>query len=389
VTADWKTGTAAGEVGAAVREAFTSPAPNSSQAAVSADTNTDSCQGTASAVPKSGLASGDLAPEVSGSIEQNFTGHRPSATNPCLTIDLGLIPYADAYNLQQRIVAARKANLISDVLLLCEHPHVITQGRSGKREHLLASEHVLRQKGVEYFETHRGGDITYHGPGQIVGYPVIHLAAIRRDVVWYVRMLEEAMIRATRVVGIEAIREPGKTGIWVNAAEQAQSANSATSSLTARHSFTPSEGPLACPEQRGASVEVRRATSEKLGAIGVHISRWVTSHGFAYNVSTDLRYFDLIVPCGIADRKATSLEKLLQRTVALSEVKPLLASEVCVVLGREPVTHSPAELYNLLEEAESSSLLGHACLTQAVHRVPSDANANSQTCTTDNATEYP
>src|SRR6266849_8858022 len=112
----------------------------------------------------------------------------------CLTIDLGLIGYADAYALQKRIVTARKANAIEDVLLLCEHPHVITQGRNGKREHLLAGENVLRQKGVAFYETSRGGDVTYHGPGQLVGYPILNLAAIRRDVVWYVRMLEEVMI---------------------------------------------------------------------------------------------------------------------------------------------------------------------------------------------------
>src|SRR5260370_2328345 len=133
----------------------------------------------------------------------------------CLNIDLGLISYAEAYALQQRVVAARKAGAIEDVLLFCEHPHVITQGRNGKREHLLVSEHVLRQKGVEFYETSRGGDVTYHGPGQIVGYPILNLAAIRRDVVWYVRMLEEVMIRASADFGVAAIREPGKTGIWV------------------------------------------------------------------------------------------------------------------------------------------------------------------------------
>src|SRR5438270_12934676 len=133
----------------------------------------------------------------------------------CLTVDLGLIGYADAYALQRRVVAARKADAIEDVLLLCEHPHVITQGRNGKREHLLASESVLRQKGVEFFETSRGGDVTYHGPGQIVAYPILNLGAIRRDVVWYVRKLEEAMIRATAEFGIVAGREAGKTGVWV------------------------------------------------------------------------------------------------------------------------------------------------------------------------------
>jgi lipoyl(octanoyl) transferase len=244
-----------------------------------------------------------------------------------LQIDLGLIGYAEGCALQKRLVAARKADAIEDVLLFCEHPHVITQGRNGKREHLLVNEHVLRQKGVEFYETSRGGDITYHGPGQIVGYPILNLGAIRRDVVWYVRMLEEAMIRATTEFGITAVREPGKTGVWVEVAEDG-------SSLATRHS------PL--------------ATSEKLGAIGVHISRWVTSHGFAYNVSTDLRFFDLIVPCGIADRKATSLEKLLGRTVEEAEVVPRLARHLGELFGLEMKEIPRKELFQRLEHAEHS-----------------------------------
>jgi lipoyl(octanoyl) transferase len=233
----------------------------------------------------------------------------------CLTIDLGLIGYAEAYALQKRVVAARKAGAIEDVLLLCEHPHVITQGRSGKREHLLASEQVLRQKGVEYYETSRGGDITYHGPGQIVGYPILNLGSIRRDVVWYVRMLEEVMIRATADSGMAAERVAGKTGIWAKSG----------------------------------------ATEEKLGAIGVHISRWVTSHGFAYNVSTDLRYFDLIVPCGIADRKSTSLEKLLGRSADLKEVRRRLARHFGEVYGREMQQAAREELLERLEHAEQQA----------------------------------
>src|SRR4030088_3004220 len=136
----------------------------------------------------------------------------------CLTVDLGLLGYAEAYALQKRVAAARKSGSIEDVLLLCEHPHVITLGRSGKRENLLASEHVLRQKGVEFHSSDRGGDITYHGPGQLVGYPILNLGAIRKDVVWYVRMLEEAMIRATAAFVITAERVMGKTGIWVRSA---------------------------------------------------------------------------------------------------------------------------------------------------------------------------
>ena len=245
----------------------------------------------------------------------------------CLTIDLGLIGYAEAYPLQKRIVAARKADAIEDVLLLCEHPHVITQGRNGKREHLLAGENVLRQKGVEFHETSRGGDVTYHGPGQIVGYPILNLAAIRRDVVWYVRMLEEVMIRASADFGVNATREAGKTGIWV----------------------TPN---VTDADRRGRFAD---SPTEKLGAIGVHISRWVTSHGFAYNVSTDLRFFDLIVPCGIADRKATSLEKLLSRKVDSPEVTARLIAHFGEIFGREIQAATLADLLEILLKAELSA----------------------------------
>lgn len=265
-----------------------------------------------------------------------------SVSKDFLLVNLSLIDYAEACELQKRVVAARKADAIEDVLLFCEHPHVITLGRNGKRENLLASEHVLRQKGVEYFETSRGGDITYHGPGQIVCYPILNLGAIRRDVVWYVRMLEEVMIRATAEFGITATRVAGKTGIWVEVAESGSSP-AARLPAVAGHSLTPSairEGPL--------------ATTEKLGAIGVHISRWVTSHGFAYNVSTDLRFFDLIVPCGIADRKATSLEKLLGRTVEEAEVAPCLAKHLGELFGLEMRETSKKELFEKLEHAEQS-----------------------------------
>lgn len=234
--------------------------------------------------------------------------------NALLTTDLGLISWSDAYALQQRVVAARKAGEIDDVFLLCEHSHVITLGRNANRANLLASEHVLRQKGVELQSTNRGGDITYHGPGQIVGYPIVNLSGIKRDVAWYVRALEEAMIRATADFGVNAFRVPGKTGIWVKAG----------------------------------------TSEEKLAAIGVHISRWVTSHGFAFNVSTDLRYFDLIIPCGISDRKATSLEKLLSRRVPLEEVKPRLIRHLADLFSRTPQPISREELLVALAGFEAS-----------------------------------
>jgi lipoyl(octanoyl) transferase len=245
----------------------------------------------------------------------------------CQIVELGLIGYEDAYALQKRVVAARKADAIGDVLLLCEHKAVITQGRNGKREHLLVSESVLRQRNVEFYETSRGGDVTYHGPGQLVGYPILQLGAIRKDVVWYVRMLEEVMIRTSAEFGICAQREEGKTGIWVGA-ENKESA------------------------QRTQSSQREPIPAEKLGAIGVHISRWVTSHGFAYNVSTDLRNFDLIVPCGIAGRKATSLEKLLGRAVNLTEVTPRIARHFGDIFGLEMTAASREELFEKLELAE-------------------------------------
>src|SRR5450755_2102646 len=140
----------------------------------------------------------------------------PDARKTCWVVDLGLIPYAEACGLQRRAVAARKQALLPDVLLLCEHPHVITLGRNGKLEHLRAPDRVLRQMGVEFSPTDRGGDITYHGPGQIVGYPILDLAGIRRDVGWYVRTLEETMIRTSADFGVTALREPGKAGVWVD-----------------------------------------------------------------------------------------------------------------------------------------------------------------------------
>ncbi len=239
----------------------------------------------------------------------------------CLAVDLGLVPYAPAYELQQRLVAARKAGVVPDVLLLCEHPHVITLGRNGKREHLRASDHLLRQMNVEFHATDRGGDITYHGPGQLVGYPILNLAEIRRDVVWYMRGLEEAMIRATAKFSVVAQRVHGLTGVWV---------------------------------------DVPGAKPEKLAAIGVHLSRWVTSHGFAYNVSTDLRYFDLIVPCGIPDKKATSLERLVGGSVNREEVGLEIVTRLGEVFGLEMHHTSRRELDEYLHAFEEPALAAPA-----------------------------
>src|ERR1700722_4376066 len=236
--------------------------------------------------------------------------HVNSPTKNCAVVDLGLISYAAAYALQQQVVAARKREDLHDMLLLCEHPHVITLGRNGKTANLRASDRLLAQMNVDFCETDRGGDITYHGPGQIVGYPILDLTEHRRDVRWYVQLLEEMMIRTSAEFGIAARRVEGRHGLWVDTAADQE---------------------------------------EKLAAIGVHLSRWVTSHGFAYNVSTDLRYFDLIVPCGIPGKRATSLERLLNHGVSLDEVKPKLTTHFGDIFDREIISMSRSQLSALLE----------------------------------------
>jgi lipoyl(octanoyl) transferase len=241
-----------------------------------------------------------------------------------LAVDLGLVEYGAAWELQRRVVAARKAGGMPDVLLMCEHPHVITLGRNGKRTNLLASDRVLGEMGVSFFETNRGGDITYHGPGQLVGYPILNLSEIRRDVGWYVRSLEEAMIRASAELGVSGRRVAGWTGVWVGGKSEVKEVKEFE--------------------------EVK--DEEKLAAIGVHLSRWVTSHGFAYNVSTDLRYFDLIVPCGIAGKRATSLEKLLGRRAEIKEVAPRIAAHLGAIFGLELRAAAPDALEAMLRQFE-------------------------------------
>ena len=196
---------------------------------------------------------------------------------------LGLIPYADALALQRSLVEDRRAGRVGDLLLFAEHPHVLTLGvrGDGGRSHILAPADALARRGIEVHEAGRGGDITYHGPGQLVGYPIVDLKPDRCDVHRYVRDLEEVLIRTAGDYGIEASRVAGLTGVWVGA--------------------------------------------EKLAAIGVRISRWITSHGFALNVSTNLDYFNLIVPCGIPDRGVTSLERLLSREIDELEIEERIA----------------------------------------------------------------
>lgn len=204
---------------------------------------------------------------------------------------LGTVPYGEALALQRELVEERRSGRVPDLLLLLQHPPVITFGVKGDggRSNVLATSERLAELGVELSETGRGGDVTYHGPGQIVGYPILDLKPDRCDVHRYVRDLEEVMIRVCADYGVTAGRIKGLTGTWV--------------------------GP------------------EKIGAIGVRISRWITSHGFAFNVSTNLADFQLIVPCGIADHGVTSLEKASGRTMSIAEVEDRVVSRVAEVFG--------------------------------------------------------
>jgi lipoyl(octanoyl) transferase len=186
-------------------------------------------------------------------------------------------------------VAQRKAGAVPDTLLLLEHPHVYTLGRNAKREHLLVSDEQLRALGAQLFETDRGGDITYHGPGQLVGYPIFDLTQHRRDIAWFMRSLEEVFLGIARDFGIAAGRLAGAPGVWVG--------------------------------------------NDKLVAMGVHISRWVTSHGFAFNVNTDLGFFEWIVPCGLRGKGVTSLEKLLGRPVEMQVATERVIEHFCRVFA--------------------------------------------------------
>jgi lipoyl(octanoyl) transferase len=221
--------------------------------------------------------------------------------------DLGRVRYGDALAIQQEFVEKRKRGLVPDQLLFVEHAHVITQGRNGRAENLLASEEALCRAGIEFFPTNRGGDITYHGPGQIVGYPILDLREWKRDVVAYVRTVEQAIMDTLAEFHIAAGRVPGCTGVWV-------------------------EG-------------------RKVAAIGVHISRWVTSHGFALNHTTDLRYFQYIVPCGLT-KPVTSMREL-GSDLSREQVLAALSAHFARAFGKS-IAGCGIQLSRDREEAEVS-----------------------------------
>ena len=210
------------------------------------------------------------------------------------------MPYAEAAELQRQLVDERRADHIPDQLLLLQHPPVITLGVKARhdRSHVLLAPEALAARGVELLESGRGGDVTYHGPGQLVGYPILDLRPDRCDVHRYVRDIEDVLLRAAAQFGIRAERSAGLTGVWVG--------------------------------------------EDKLAAIGVRIARWITSHGFALNVSTDLSHFEFIVPCGITDRGVTSLERLLGRPVPMAAVESAVVTAFVTVFERTPEEPVPA-----------------------------------------------
>jgi len=208
-----------------------------------------------------------------------------------LLLNLGLEPYNRALDLQHRLVAARREGRIEDVLILLEHPPVITLGRRADEKNIVASQELLARLGIEVHRVERGGDVTYHGPGQLVGYPVLNLRGHRQDVGWYMRSLEEVLIRALSDFGVEAGRLEGRIGVWIG--------------------------------------------DKNIAALGARIEEWITYHGFALNVSPDLSHFDLIIPCGYRGMGATSMEEVLGEAPEMSEVRKSVAQRFGEVFSVE------------------------------------------------------
>lgn len=208
-------------------------------------------------------------------------------------IDLGLMDYKQAWELQKDTFDLRRAGDLNDTLYLLEHPHTYTLGKVADKKHLVGDDGYLMRNNIAVYEIDRGGDITYHGPGQIVGYPIIDLAEWKQDTHLYLRTLEEVLILTCRQYGLETGRIEGLTGVWIE--------------------------------------------NRKIAAIGIKVNRWITMHGFAFNVNTDLKLFEGIIPCGIQDKQVTSLEKELNRRIDLPEVKQLLVENFTSVFSYSKV----------------------------------------------------
>ena len=227
------------------------------------------------------------------------------------SVDIGRRRYADAWDLQRKLFDARLEGRTGDLLLYTEHHHVYTIGKGGDENHLLATESELEEGGVDVFQIDRGGDITYHGPGQVVGYPIIDLQDYKTDLHWYLRSLEEVIILAIRDFGLEGNREEGMTGVWVG--------------------------------------------GEKIAAIGVKVSRWITMHGFALNVNTDLSKFGRIIPCGIFHKGVTSMERLLGKSVQLNRVHESLDRAFGKVFDRSVMREKESMLKRHIESNEPAN----------------------------------
>jgi lipoyl(octanoyl) transferase len=228
-------------------------------------------------------------------------------------IDLGLTNYKPTWDLQQKIFDMRVANKVSDVLLLNEHNHVYTFGKSSDDNHLLASAEELKSRGAEVFHIDRGGDVTYHGPGQLVGYPILDLHNYYLDIHRYLRDLEEVIIRTLAEYGITGHRDEQFTGVWVG--------------------------------------------NDKIAALGVKVRQWVTMHGFAFNINTDLSYFDRIIPCGIFHKGVTSLQRLVGREILMEEVSRHVADHFGSVFGVHLIEHDVDEFLQTLHQSENVECL--------------------------------
>ncbi len=246
---------------------------------------------------------------------------------PVWSVNLGVVPYAEALDLQHRLVAALKRGELNDTLLLLEHPPVFTLGRNAREEHILASREYLDEIGIETFRVERGGDVTYHGPSQLVGYPILDLHHFRMDVGWYVRSLEEMLIRTVNAFGLNGrrvgdqgpSRDPKYVGVWVD---------------------NPTREPLVRQVQPDA----------KIAQIGARIESWITYHGFALNVDPIMQHFDLIVPCGISDKPVTSIALALGKPVELSAVRAETRRQFESVFGAQLQEITPQELERRLLE---------------------------------------
>lgn len=216
--------------------------------------------------------------------------------------NIGLIDYEEAWELQKELLELRFQKKISDTLLFVEHPHTYTLGKIARRENLISSKSFLKEKGIKVFDIDRGGDITYHGPGQIVGYPIIDLTEWKKDTHEYLRALEEIIIKTCGYYGLTAGRNPKFTGVWIE--------------------------------------------DRKIAAIGIKVRHWITMHGFAFNINTDLTYFTGIIPCGIKDKDVTSLEKELNQKIDVEEIKKVLLDNIKSIFNYKKINIlSKEELY--------------------------------------------